>query len=228
MQASGEEHQQQQQQHGRGNGGATGGQTMSRNESGNSSNRAGSPASTASAEAPLQSDGGAAAGGGTAGGGHRLKIRLGGSSLSNRGTSVSSEGTNGPATPRATTPVAAAIRATSPAARTNGHAEEHRFHHQQNGTAVQNDTHVDGVKEEEPSASVIMGKKASLETESKTQLEEAIVVEDEEIKRIKEEQLKKALAELPNVAHQSLVPLYELVRRLVARSYTDLQSIIEV
>ena len=219
MQASGEEHPQ---QHARGN--RVGGQTMSRHGSTNSGHAAASPDAAATADAATnQLEGSAATTGGGTAAGHRLKIRLGGSSLSNRGTSVSSEGTNGAATPRATSPVAA-IRAT------NGHTEGDYHHQQANGTSMDEAMSGNSIKQEDFIASQSMGKKiSSSDGEPKVQNEHpTAVVETEEMERYKEEQLKKGLAELPAVAHQSLVPLYELVRRLVARSYTDLQSIVEV
>lgn len=42
------------------------------------------------------------------------------------------------------------------------------------------------------------------------------------------EQLARDLAELPSIARQHLVPFHEIVRRTVARSYDELQSIVEV
>lgn len=218
MQASGEE-QPSQQQHARGNG--VGGQTMSRHGSSNSGYGAASPGSTATASgeaATKQLEGGT----GTTG--QRLKIRLGGSSLNNRATSVSSEGTNGAATPRATSP--AAVRPT------NGHTDDEYRHQQANGTAMDKGMSGNSIKQEEFMVSKPMGEKAgSSNGEAKMQNEHSsipTVVETEEMKRYKEEQFQMDVAELPAVAHQSLVPLYELVRRLVARSYTDLQSIVEV
>lgn len=41
-------------------------------------------------------------------------------------------------------------------------------------------------------------------------------------------QLEIDLQELPDVARQHLVPLYEIIRRVVARSFTDLQSLAEM
>lgn len=237
MQVSGEE---QRHQHA----GGGGGQTMSRNGSGVAAAAAAAGGSPASSEARSQSDGGAATAGSGGGAGHRLKIRLGGSSKSNRGTSVSSEGTNtnGPPTPRATTPVISAASPTTTTAapaRTNGHIEEYH----QNGTVMDSRTNATSSREDvqpNPSPSAVpMALKQS--SEGATGMQEhlngkpmknehlAIAAEDdEETKKQREEQLQQDLAELPNVARQSLVPLYELVRRLVARSYTDLQSIVEV
>lgn len=42
------------------------------------------------------------------------------------------------------------------------------------------------------------------------------------------EQLHSALLQLPPIARQHLVPLYEIVRRVVARAYSELQSLVEV
>lgn len=223
MQASsgGEGGHQQQQQHSHGNGSAgAGGESMSRNGSLNGGYTASSPRTSEAAA-------GVSGGGNANAGGHKFKIRLGGNSLtSGRGTSVSSEGTNGPATPHAATPIAASTsRATSPA-QVNGHTAE-QYHAQQNGTALDSGVNDAVMKQEQP-PSVLMDKKTSSQSGMKAMDEQAVHIEDEHAKQQREIQLQKDLAELPNVAHHSLVPLYELVRRLLARSYTDLQSIVEV
>lgn len=51
--------------------------------------------------------------------------------------------------------------------------------------------------------------------------------EAEEILRTRQ-QLENDLLELPDVARQHLVPLYEVVRKVVARSFSELQSLVEM
>lgn len=74
----------------------------------------------------------------------------------------------------------------------------------------------------------------SMQGEQKQQLEGVVggidesKEEDEATRLLREAQLATDLQELPNVARQSLVPLYEVVRRAIAKSYTDLQSVVEV
>ena len=51
---------------------------------------------------------------------------------------------------------------------------------------------------------------------------------EQEQERKRAEQLQRALLELPPIARQHLVPLYEIVRRVIARAYSELQSLVEV
>lgn len=241
MQASGGQQQEDGQGHvgspqdGRSGSIGVGGESMSRNGSASAiaAVTAASPTSSQS-----HSDGGAATPAG-----HRLKIRIGGSTLggsNHRTGSVSSEGTNGHSTPRATTPVAVPAAVSTP--KSNGHLEHHDGAKTMHNGDISRETIKQELDNEGRAVSVSSEKlsqaasqqerldpKPPSKTEEKQdELPVQEAQEDEETKRKKEEQLRSALAELPNVARQSLVPLYELVRRLVARSYTDLQNIVEV
>ena len=51
---------------------------------------------------------------------------------------------------------------------------------------------------------------------------------EQEQEQDRAEQLQRDLLELPPIARQHLVPLYEIVRRVVARAYSELQSLVEV
>lgn len=227
---------------------------MSRNgSSGAPAASAASPASSTASEHRSQSDGGAAPrlkirlGGSTLGGHH----------AGNRATSTSSEGTNGHTTPRAASPAAAAaVAVASP--RMNGHSEDqHRYGDEhavkQNGSNPEKGTDIHTIKKEDGYGSipspVPMGKTGSnaaeediksqqqglksVSTMQEGQEEEKHTLSHKDLrnsppKERTEAEIMHDMAELPNIARQSLVPLYELVRRLVARSYTDLQSIVEV
>lgn len=255
MQASGgqrhdEGHQQQQQpQHT-----STTSQSMSRNgSSGAPAASAASPASSTASEHRSQSDGGAAPrlkirlGGSTLGGGHHA---------GNRATSTSSEGTNGHTTPRAASP-AAVVAVASPRMNGHSEDQHHYSNEhavKQNGSSSEKGNDIHTVKKEDGYGAIPsplpMGKTGSnaAEEDVKSQQQELKSVspmqegqQQEEQQSLSYKDLSNSLpkerteaeimhdmAELPNIARQSLVPLYELVRRLVARSYTDLQSIVEV
>ena len=78
----------------------------------------------------------------------------------------------------------------------------------------------------------VKGKERATEESDRLQAERAaenarLQQEADERERLRK-QLEIDLKELPDVARQHLVPLYEIIRRVVARSFTDLQSLAEM
>jgi hypothetical protein len=225
---------------------AAGGESMSRNGSSSTNGGIIGPGSKSASPASQPGD----AGNATAAAGPRLKIRLGGGS----GSSSAAGSRNSPATPHTPvgTPRAAAAQGINGSSfitgainhDSSGDLQKHSHGaaavtaSSQNGTAQTDESKSNGMDVDLPRSLKIKlvqqhtQDRASLEPPSKQKEQELQhveeVVEDEQTRKRREEQLVQDLAELPNVAHQSLVPLYELVRRLVAHSYTELQSIVEV
>jgi hypothetical protein len=218
---------------------AAGGESMSRNGSSSTNGGIIGPGSKSASPASQPGD----AGNATAAAGPRLKIRLGGGS----GSSSAAGSRNSPATPH--TAAAQGINGSSfitGAINHDSSGDLQKHSHgaaavtasSQNGTAQTDESKSNGMDVDLPRSLKIKlvqqnaQDRASLEPTSKQKEEELQhveeVVEDEQTRQRREEQLPHDLAELPNVAHQSLVPLYELVRRLVAHSYTELQFIVEV